>query len=98
MIPIQRRNFDVNSTFKIDEILMSSPHRFFDVVSMSNRGNFCTRCFHGIISEHFLLWGPILRYSGIVLNGCDFNYIDVMTDTGTIGAISFGNFCNNANK
>ena len=41
--------FDVDSTFKIDEISMSSPCGFFYVVSTSNRRNFCTRCFHSII-------------------------------------------------
>ena len=41
--------FVVDSTFKIDEILMSSPRGFFYVVSTSNRRNFCTRCFHSII-------------------------------------------------
>ena len=50
------------------------------------------------ISQHFLLWEPILCYSGIVLSRCNFNNIDVITDFGTIGTISFGNFCNNANK
>ena len=34
---IQHGNLDVDSTFKIDEILMSSPRGFFDVISMSNR-------------------------------------------------------------
>ena len=29
MTSIQRGNFDISSTFKIDEILMSSPHGFF---------------------------------------------------------------------
>ena len=48
---INRRGyFDVDSTFKIDEISMTSPRGFFYVVSMSNRHNFCTRCFHFIIS------------------------------------------------
>ena len=42
--------FDVDSTFKIDEISTSSPSGCFYVVSTSNRHNFCTRCFHSIIS------------------------------------------------
>ena len=49
----------------------------------------------------FLLWRPILSYSGIVLSRCNFNNIDVITDIGTIGTIgniSFGYFFNNANK
>ena len=91
-------NFDVDSTFKIDDISMGFPHGFFYVVSTLNRRNFCIRCFHSIISQHFLLWEPILSYSGIVLSRCDFSNIDVITDIGTIGTISFGNFCNNANK
>ena len=33
MTSIPRENFDVDSTFKIDKILMSSPCGFFDVVS-----------------------------------------------------------------
>ena len=40
---------------------------------------------------HFLLWKPILNYSGIMLSRCNFNDIDVITDFGTIGTISFGN-------
>ena len=49
MTSIRRGYFDVDSTFKIDEISMTSPRGFFYVVSMSNRHNFCTRCFHSII-------------------------------------------------
>ena len=49
MTSIRRGYFDMDSTFKIDEILMSSPRGFFYVVSTSNRCNFCTRCFHSII-------------------------------------------------
>ena len=98
MTSIRRGNFDVDSAFKIDEISMSSPRGFFDVASTSNRCNFCTGCFHCIISSHFLLWEPILSYSGIVLSRCDFNNIDVIADIGTTGTVSFGNFWNNANK
>ena len=36
MTSIRRGNFDMDSTFKIDEISMSSPRGFFDVVSKSN--------------------------------------------------------------
>ena len=50
MTLIRRGNFDVDSTFKINEISMSSPCGFFGVVSTSNKHNFCTRCFHCIIS------------------------------------------------
>ena len=57
---IRRGNFNVDSTFKIDEILLRFPHGFFYVVSMSNRGNCFTRCLLSIIFEHFLLWEPIL--------------------------------------
>ena len=84
--------FNVDSTFKVDEISMSFPHEFFYVVSTSNRRNVCTRCFYSIISKQFLLWEPILSYSKLL------NNIDVITDIGTFGTISFGNFCNNANK
>ena len=49
MTLILRGYFDVDTTFKIDEILMSSPRGFFYVVSMSNRRNFCACCFHSII-------------------------------------------------
>ena len=92
MPSIRRGNFDVDSTFKIDEMSMSSPSRFFYVISTSNRRNFCTHCFHCIISLHILLWEPILSYSGIVLSRCDFNNIDVITDIGTIGTNSLGIF------
>ena len=91
MKSIRRGYFDVDSTFKIDEISMSSTHGFSYVVSSSNRRNFHTRCFHSIIFLHFLLWEPILSYSGIMLSRCNFNDIDVITDFGTIGTISFGN-------
>ena len=104
MTSIRRGNFDVDSTFKIDKISMGFPRGFFYVVSTLNRCNFFTRCFHYIIPlyhciiVHFLLWEPILSYSGIVLSPCNFNNIDVITDIGTIGTISCGNICNNANK
>ena len=49
MTSIRRGYFDMDSTFKIDEILMSSPRGFLYVVSTSNWLNFCTRCFHSII-------------------------------------------------
>ena len=84
--------FDVDLTFKIDEISMSSLHGFFFVISTLNRCNFRTRCFHSIISKHFLLRESILSYSGIVLSWCNFNNIDVITDTGAIRTIFFGKF------
>ena len=49
MTSIRCRYFDVDSTFKIDEISMGPPRGFFYVVSTSNRRNFCTHCFHSII-------------------------------------------------
>ena len=91
MTSIRRGYFDVDSTFKIDKISMSSLGGFFFVVSTLNRRNVCTRCFHSIIFYHFLLWEPILNYSGIMLSRCNFNDIDVIIDFGTIGTISFGN-------
>ena len=36
--------------------------------------------------------GPVLSQSGIVPSWCNFNDIDVITDIGTTGAISSGNF------
>ena len=92
MTSIRRGNVDVDSIFKIDEILINCPRGFFYVVSTSNRRNFCTRCFHCIISLHFLLQEPILSYSDIVLSRCNFTNIDVITDIGTIETISSGNF------
>ena len=93
MASIRRGYFDVDSTFKIDEISMSSPRGFFYVVSTSNRRNFCTRCFYSIIS---LTFSAPVTYSKLfwyrVLSQCNFNNIDVITDIGTIGTISFGNF------
>ena len=91
MTSIRRGYFNVDSTFKIDEISISSPRGIFYVISMSNRRNFCTLYFHFIIFSHFLLWEPILNYSGIMLSCCNFNNIDVITDFGTIGTIFFGN-------
>ena len=61
MTLIRRENFDVDSTFKIDEISMSFLRGFFYVVSMSNRRNCFTRCFLSIIFQHFLLWEPIIN-------------------------------------
>ena len=92
MTSIRRGNVDVDSIFKIDEILINCPRGFFYVVSTSNRRNFCTRCFHCITSLHFLLQEPILSYSDIVLSRCNFTNIDVITDIGTIETISSGNF------
>ena len=48
MPSIRRGTFDVDPTFKIDEISMSFPRGFFYVVL--NRRNFCTSCCHSIIS------------------------------------------------
>ena len=92
MISIRRGNFYVDSTFKIDKILMSSARGFYYVVSTSNRRNSCTRSFHSIIFKHFLLWEPILSCSGIMLSRCSFNDIEVITNFGTIETISFGSF------
>ena len=82
----------MDSTFKIDEISMSSPRGVFNVVLTSNRRNLCTRCFFCIIFYCFLHREFIVSYSGIVQIQCDFNNIDVIIDIGTIGTISFGNF------
>ena len=50
MTSIRRGNFYVGSTFKIDEILMSSPRGFFYVISTLNQRNYYTRCFHSTMS------------------------------------------------
>ena len=50
MKSIRRGHFDVDSTFKIDEISMSSPRGFFYFVLTSNWRNFCTCYFYSIIS------------------------------------------------
>ena len=95
MTSIRRGNFDVDLTFKIEEISMSSPRGFFDIVSTLNQHNFCTRCLHCI----FLTFSALGTYSKLYLvSRCDFNNNDAITDIGTIGTISFGNFCNIANK
>ena len=52
---IRRGNFDMDSTFKIGKISMSSPYGFLYVVSMSNQRNCFTRYFLSIIFEDFLL-------------------------------------------
>ena len=59
---------------------------------MSNQHNCFTCCFSLIIFEHFLFCEPILSQSDVVMSQCNLNDIDVMTDIGTIGATSFGNF------
>ena len=38
------------------------------------------------------IWEPILSYSGVMLSRCNFIDIDVITDIGTIGTISFWEF------
>ena len=50
MTSIRHGHSDVDSTFKIDEILMSSSRGFSYVGSTLSRRNFCIRCFHSIIS------------------------------------------------
>ena len=90
MISIRRKNFDLDSAFKINKIWTSFPHGFFYVVLTLNQRNFCSHCFYSIISKHFLLWEPILNKSG--WQWCNFNDIDVIADIGTIENRSFGNF------
>ena len=92
MTSIRCGNCDVNLTFKTVEISIGSPCGIFYFVSTSNHHNFCTCCFHFIISLHFLLWKPILNQSCVVLGCCNFKDIDVTTDIGTIGTISYSNF------
>ena len=92
MTSIWRGNFDMDLTFKIDKISLSFLRELFYVVSPSNRRSFCTLCFHSIFSYYFLFWQPILSESGKVLGWCNCNDIDVITDIGTIGNISFENF------
>ena len=89
-----RRGFNFQNRHNIDEFATWIFLCRFDVESTEP---LCS-LFPLYISQHFLLWEPILCYSGIVLSRCNFNNIDVITDFGTIGTISFGNFCNNANK
>ena len=50
MTSIRRGNFDVDSTFKIDEISMSSLRGFFYIISTSNKRNCLVRCSNSIIS------------------------------------------------
>ena len=57
MTSIRRGYFDVDSTFKIDEISTSSPRGFFYVVSTSNWRNVRTCCFH------FLTFSALGTYS-----------------------------------
>ena len=84
-----RGNFNVDLTFKIDEISISFPH--VDFLAL-NRHNWCACCFQSLVSSHFLNWEPILSKFGVVLSRCNFKDIDVVTDTGTIRTIFFGNF------
>ena len=53
---IRREYFDVDSTFKIEEISIKSPRGFSHVVLTLNRCNFCTYCF-------------ILSFSNIFFSG-----------------------------
>ena len=92
MTSIRWGNFEVDSTFKIYEILMSFPRGFFYVVSTSNRRNFWTCCFHSMNAKYFPFWEPILSEAGIVLDWCNLNDCEVITDIETIGNIFFGNF------
>ena len=61
MASIRRGNFKVDSTFKIDETPMSSPHGFFYAILMLHRGNCFTCCFLSIIFKHSQLWESILN-------------------------------------
>ena len=89
MTSIRRGYFDVDLTFKIDEISMSSPRGFFYGVSTSNRRNFFP--FYYFLTYSTLGTYSKLYYSGLILSRCNFNDIDVITDFGTVGTISFGN-------
>ena len=78
--------FDLDSAFKIGKISMTSLHGFFYVVSTSNWRNFCT-------SYDFLTCSALGTYSKQIWVGLMyFQLYDVITDIGTIGNISFGNF------
>ena len=57
---IRPGNFNVDLTFKIDEISKSFARTIFCVVSMSNQAKCFTRCFLSIIFEFFFLREPIL--------------------------------------
>ena len=82
--------FDVNSAFKIGKISMTSPHGLFYVVSTSNWRNFCTPFFP---FYDFLTCSALGTYSKQIWVGLMyFQLYDVITDIGTIGNISFGNF------
>ena len=68
MTSIRRGNFDVDSTFKIDEILMSSPRGFFYLFSTSNRRNCSTHCFHSILTFSALrTYSKLIWYSAKLL-------------------------------
>ena len=43
-------------------------------------------------AKYFPFWEPILSEAGIVLDWCNLNDCDVITDIETIGNIFFGNF------
>ena len=95
-----RGNYHIDSTWKF--------WHGFDFQNRRNIDEFSTwiflHCFNVESAEHlyslfpfyyflrFLLWESILRSCGIVLSQCNFNDINVITDIGTIGNISFGNF------
>ena len=63
MTSIRRGYFDVDSTFKIDEISMSSPRGFFYVISTSNRRNSCTRCFHFLTFSALGIYSKLFWYN-----------------------------------
>ena len=68
-----RRGFDFQNQQKIDWFSTCIFLCRFDV----ERRNFCTRCFHSIISLHFLFWEPFPSYTGIVLSRCIFIFFKI---------------------
>ena len=60
MASIRHGSFDVDSTFKIDEISMSSPRGLFYVVSTSNRRKSTYSLF---LFYHFLTFSALGTYS-----------------------------------
>ena len=81
---------DCRTTYPMDTSLLIR-HRFHVEMSFRRQIDLIFVLAISIIFKHFLLWEPILSYCGIMLSCCNFNNIDVITDFGTIGTISFGN-------
>ena len=95
MASIRHGSFDVDSTFKIDEISMSSPRGLFYVVSTSNRRKSTYSLF---LFYHFLTFSALGTHSKLFWYNADFAVISTIFTYWNYWNYIFWEYCNNANK